>query len=123
MITSGPLISFWSLNKTRLEDSATLLEKCKIDPDNKEVKTVKVGNMLYFINKYHGNTLYVYNLKTGSAYTFDLPDRFFEVTDLFVYDVNKDNDPEIFVFSIGELPREDVRHVTIFSLGTILGTN
>jgi hypothetical protein len=70
----------------------------------------------FFIYRLSPRLLYSYNPITKKMTSFEMTQDFFEVTDFFLYDVDEDHQPEIFIFNIGNIPRADVVSYTIYSI-------
>lgn len=69
-----------------------------------------------FLDKLTPRSIFFYNSITKKITSFDISEKYFEVTDFLVYDLDKDDNPEIFIFTIGNVPRGDIVSYTIYSI-------
>jgi hypothetical protein len=58
----------------------------------------------------------VYDPLGDTTTSLDLKHNFFSVTDFFLYDMDKDSNPEIFIFHVGEVPREEIISYSVYSI-------
>jgi hypothetical protein len=81
-----------------------------------KTKTQLFKGKYYFIAKLNSDSINIYNPLNKKMESFTLDTKFFEIRDFFLYDLDKDNYPEIFIFHVGYVPREDAISYTIYSL-------
>jgi hypothetical protein len=82
----------------------------------KETRFHKYDGKYYFTNTYHSGSLYVYDPATDSIETFKYDDNFLEIRDFFLYDITGDKQPEVIIFSEGNVPRENVTSIDIYMI-------
>ena len=98
-----------------------LTDKLKDDPKIKnlfwEKQKVQVFNdSYYFINTESPKVIRVYNTVNNELKTYVLSEIIMDVTDLFLFDLDKDESPEIFVLHKGLIPRDEIISYSIYSL-------
>ena len=98
-----------------------LPEKLKRSPQIKSmlsenVKIQKYNSDYYFINVFSPKEINVYNSLNNEMKSFPLKFLIFHVTDFFLYDIDKDGTPEMFIFHVGMIPRKEIISFSICSL-------
>ncbi|MBS1933915.1 MAG: hypothetical protein JST96_07935, partial [Bacteroidetes bacterium] len=59
----------------------------------------------------------VFDEQTSRRDSFNIQGESVEVTDFFLYDLDKDGEPEIFIFNVGKIAGENVVSLDVYSLG------
>lgn len=90
--------------------NAQLKELLKDDP-----KIKLFSNKYYIIDKISPKEIKVYDSGTKKMDSYNISGAFMEVTDFFLYDIDKDQNPEIFILSKGDVPRDEVISYSIYS--------
>ena len=70
----------------------------------------------FFIDQMIPQNITIYNTRTKKIASYNVAEKFREVTGFLLYDIDRDNNPEIGIFHIGNVPREDAVSYTIFSI-------
>ncbi len=83
---------------------------------NKATKVQSFNGKYYLIDKTFPRTMVVYDPLGDTTTSLDLKHNFFAVTDFFLYDMDKDSNPEIFIFHVGEVPREEIISYSVYSI-------
>jgi len=100
-----------------------LTGKLKGDPQIKRIlsdptKIQMYNNYYYIINTESPKAINVYNTITNELKTFFFNDLIIDVTDFFLFDLDKDGGPEVFILHKGLIPREEIISYSIYSLRT-----
>jgi hypothetical protein len=100
---------------------ATIPTGIKMPDSLKQIVMEKTGVQIYKGNYYiidrdFANSLTVYETATNKFHSFSLQEKVNHVTDFFLYDLDKDGSPEIFILHTGNVARDDVVSYSIFSL-------
>jgi hypothetical protein len=82
----------------------------------KQTKIQLFRGKYYFIDRSFPKALYVYDSLTNIIKSYDLHDLFSEVTDFFLCDIDNDNEPEVFIFYLGDVPRDYAISYSIYSI-------
>jgi hypothetical protein len=96
-------------------DITKILLSAKIILD--QPRMITTGNHEYLLDRLFPK-LYVFSHFTKQLYTHSFVPSFMEVTDFFTYDLNKDGKSELFIFHIGDIPRENAIGLRIFTVRT-----
>jgi hypothetical protein len=84
---------------------------------NATSKIIEYGGKYFFLdNMIMPQAFYMYDAKTDELTEFDIKEKFMEVTDFFLYDIDKDKMPEVFILNIGNAPRDYVITTSIYSI-------
>ena len=72
-----------------------------------ETRTHIFNGDYFFIDQMIPQNITIYNTRTKKIASYNVAEKFREVTGFLLYDIDKDNNPEIGIFHIGNVPRED----------------
>ena len=70
----------------------------------------------YFIDEEAPRALFKYDTVTKKLSSFQLTGIFMKVTGFFLHDMDKDGEPEVFIFQTGVVPRDYVTSYSIYSI-------
>ncbi|MBS1918158.1 MAG: hypothetical protein JST87_17950 [Bacteroidetes bacterium] len=81
-----------------------------------ETRIHSFGDKYFLIDNIFPNSIKMLDKKTSRVDSFNIKNTFFEITDFFLYDLDKDGEPEIFIFSVGRIPKKDVVSLDVYSI-------
>jgi hypothetical protein len=83
---------------------------------NEENKVQVYGGRYYFIKSILPTSLYIYDTLNHKLTSFDVHTDFFEIKDFFMYDLDRDEEPEIFILNTGHRSDEEIISYSIYSI-------
>jgi hypothetical protein len=113
-------IYFNSLSRTGITYD-TLPAKLSVGLQNmKRVSTDtrfhKYNGKYFFTDTFHSGDLKIYDPGTDSVSALKYEYRFLEIKDFVLYDITGDNQPEVIIFSVGNVPRDNAISIDIYML-------
>jgi hypothetical protein len=76
----------------------------------------KYNGKYYFTDTFHSGDLGIYDPRTDSLSALKYDHRFLEIKDFVLYDITGDNQPEVIIFSVGNVPRDNAISIDIYML-------
>lgn len=83
---------------------------------NGNVKASVFHEKYYILRDYSVKSIIIYDPHNKAIRELYIDNFISEVKDFFLYDLDKDNYPEIFIFYTGSVPRTDIYSYTIYSV-------
>jgi len=121
-ISNNPQVYLKSLGNTGIKYRSLpdqLRNNTQVDSINKEDLKIQTYDKNYYMIITDGpKELFVYNVLNNELKKFPIASLILRVTDFFLFDLDKDGRPEVFIFDNRILPREEIMSYLVFSFRT-----